>query len=153
MLYLEWFRHFARILFPWNFAYAKFRENKTLANISEFTVIDKWAKGTTWHEHPSKTQTSLRIHAVWSEPSMGTLWVAKGPNISSDREFRLLLDCGCTDQFELSLYDHANLYLMLDTSSNVLTVTVPINVSMSFLVASFTSFSLHTDPRTITDVP
>ena len=38
---------FARILFSWNLAYAKFRENKTLAQkISEFTVVScvirKW---------------------------------------------------------------------------------------------------------------
>ena len=31
-------RHFTRVLFSRNFAYAKFRENKTLAKISEFTV-------------------------------------------------------------------------------------------------------------------
>ena len=31
--------HFARVLFPQNFADAKFCENKTLAKISEFTVI------------------------------------------------------------------------------------------------------------------
>ena len=30
--------HFARVLFSRNFAYAKFRENKVLAKISEFTV-------------------------------------------------------------------------------------------------------------------
>ena len=34
----EIFRLFARILFSRNFAYAKFRENKTLVKISEFTV-------------------------------------------------------------------------------------------------------------------
>ena len=33
-----------------------------------------------------------------------------------------------------------------------LTAVVPINVSINFLVASLTNFSLHTDPRTITDV-
>ena len=31
-------RYFARVLFSRNFAYAKFRENKTLAKISESTV-------------------------------------------------------------------------------------------------------------------
>ena len=41
MIYLyqyktEWFLHLARILFSQNFAYAKFRENKTLVKISEF---------------------------------------------------------------------------------------------------------------------
>ena len=35
----ELFRHFTRILFSRNFAYAKFRENLTLAKISEFTVF------------------------------------------------------------------------------------------------------------------
>ena len=34
----EWFCHFARVLFSRNFANAKFRENKVLAKISEFTV-------------------------------------------------------------------------------------------------------------------
>ena len=34
----ELFRHFAMILFTRNFAYAKFRDNKTLAKISELTV-------------------------------------------------------------------------------------------------------------------
>ena len=29
---------FREVLFSWNFAYAKFRENKTLMKISEFTV-------------------------------------------------------------------------------------------------------------------
>ena len=40
----ERFLHFARILFSQNFAYAKFRENKTLAKISEFTVCVKLVK-------------------------------------------------------------------------------------------------------------
>ena len=35
----ERLRQFVRILFSRNFAYAKFRENKTLAKISEFTVM------------------------------------------------------------------------------------------------------------------
>ena len=35
----ESFRHFARVLFSRNFAHAKFRENRILAKISEFTVI------------------------------------------------------------------------------------------------------------------
>ena len=44
MLYLyqsttERSRHFTRVLFSRNFAYAKFRENKTLEKISEFTVL------------------------------------------------------------------------------------------------------------------
>ena len=30
---------FARLIFPRNFAFAKFRENKTLAKISEYTVL------------------------------------------------------------------------------------------------------------------
>ena len=34
----ECFCHFARVLFSRNFAYVKFRENKVLAKISEFTV-------------------------------------------------------------------------------------------------------------------
>ena len=37
------------------------------------------AKDTSWLVSPSKTQISLRIRAVWSESSMTTLWVAKGP--------------------------------------------------------------------------
>ena len=45
MIYLykqttESFLHFARILFSRNFEHAKFRENKTLAKISEFTVCN-----------------------------------------------------------------------------------------------------------------
>ena len=35
----ECFSHFARVLFSWNFAFAKFREIKTLAKISEFKPI------------------------------------------------------------------------------------------------------------------
>ena len=31
------------------------------------------------HVHPEKTQIRLRIRAVWSEFSQGTLWVAKDP--------------------------------------------------------------------------
>ena len=34
-----WFRHFVMNLFSRNFAYAKFRENLTLAKISELTVL------------------------------------------------------------------------------------------------------------------
>ena len=34
------FRHFARVLFSGNFAFAEFRENKILAKISEFTVFE-----------------------------------------------------------------------------------------------------------------
>ena len=37
----NWLREIARALFLWNFAYAKFCENKTLAKISEFTVESK----------------------------------------------------------------------------------------------------------------
>ena len=37
---IEWFRQFKRVLFSRNFADAEFRENKTLAKISEFTVSD-----------------------------------------------------------------------------------------------------------------
>ena len=36
-------------------------------------------KCTSWHLRSSKTQISLRIRAVWSESSIGALWVAKGP--------------------------------------------------------------------------
>ena len=36
---MEWFHHFVGILFSRNLAYAKFRENKTLLKISEFTVL------------------------------------------------------------------------------------------------------------------
>ena len=44
MIYLyqlltEWFLCFARIIFSWNFAYAKFRKNITLVKISQFTVF------------------------------------------------------------------------------------------------------------------
>ena len=28
--------------------------------------------------HPSKTQISLRVHAVWSESSIDSLWLTKG---------------------------------------------------------------------------
>ena len=35
-------------------------------------------KGTSWHLLPLKTQISLHICAVWSESSMGALWIAKG---------------------------------------------------------------------------
>ena len=34
----EYFSHFVRILFSLNSAYAKFRENKTLVDISKFTL-------------------------------------------------------------------------------------------------------------------
>ena len=37
----EWLSEMARNLFSRNFAYAKFRENKNLAKISEFTVYIK----------------------------------------------------------------------------------------------------------------
>ena len=37
----EWSRHFARILFSWNFASAKFRENKTLRKILNLLKLTK----------------------------------------------------------------------------------------------------------------
>ena len=42
----EWLHRFARILFPWNFAYVKLCENKTLVKISKFPNLqyDKWVK-------------------------------------------------------------------------------------------------------------
>ena len=45
--------YFARVLFSQNIAYAKFRENKTLAKISEYTVIGKlgWIPRTTTQKH------------------------------------------------------------------------------------------------------
>ena len=37
------------------------------------------SKPTKWHVRPAKTQISLGIRPVWSEPSLCVLWVAKGP--------------------------------------------------------------------------
>ena len=42
MIMAKSFCHFARVLFSQNFTYAKFRENKTLAKISLFTVSVFW---------------------------------------------------------------------------------------------------------------
>ena len=44
MIYLyqqttEWFRHIAKVIFSRNFAHVKFRENKTLAKITKYTVF------------------------------------------------------------------------------------------------------------------
>ena len=48
-----------------------------------YAYNNEWAgdqpKGTSWHMRPSETQISLPVRAVWSESSMGALWVAKGP--------------------------------------------------------------------------
>ena len=43
----EWFCHFSRILYSRTFAYAKFRENKILGKISEFTVARILTSSTT----------------------------------------------------------------------------------------------------------
>ena len=37
-------------------------------------------KPTKWHVSPAKTQTSLGIRPVWSEPSLCAQWVAKDPS-------------------------------------------------------------------------
>ena len=37
-------------------------------------------KPTKWHVHPAKTQICLGIRPVWSESSLCTQWVAKGPS-------------------------------------------------------------------------
>ena len=40
----------------------------------------KMTKPTKWHVRPAKTQISLGIRRVWSESSLCTQWVAKGPS-------------------------------------------------------------------------
>ena len=37
------------------------------------------AKQTSWFVRPAKTQISLDVRTVWSESSLGNLWVAKTP--------------------------------------------------------------------------
>ena len=39
--------------------------------------------------HLAKIQISLRIHAVWSESSLGTFWDSQGCKVSSCRQWRL----------------------------------------------------------------
>ena len=63
-------------------------EIKTLHN--EWKVQDVQNKIITG---PLKTLISLHNCAGWSESSMGTLWVAKGPNGSSGGILRLWSDC------------------------------------------------------------
>ena len=44
-------------------------------------------KPTKWHLSAAKTQISLGIRPVWSEPSLFALWVAKDPNfLQEDNE-------------------------------------------------------------------
>ena len=74
-------------------------------------------KGTSRHACPSKTQISLRIRTVWSESSMGALWVAKDPRFYRWKTKTLIRLWGCADWFQSSLYVHANLYLKLGTGS------------------------------------
>ena len=63
------------------------------------------------HVSQSKTRIRLHICAVWSETSMGTLLVAKGPTFLQIKTTKILLRlCGCQDWLESSLYTHANLY-------------------------------------------
>ena len=55
MIYLfqyttEWFNPFARVIFSRNFAYGKFRKNKTRTKISDFTVYNK-NKKKSFHEY------------------------------------------------------------------------------------------------------
>ena len=90
-------------------------------NFITFTICDiSWcpAKSTSWQVYPSKTQIRLWICAVWSVfdwCSMGS----QGSNVSLGRKLRLITLCGFTGWFKFLLYTHANLYLMLDTSSFV----------------------------------
>ena len=51
------------------------------ANIVTTRHQTNWfpAKCTNCYVHPMKTQICLHIHGIWSENSMGALWVAKGP--------------------------------------------------------------------------
>ena len=82
-------------------------------------------KDTSWHARPSKTQNSLLIRAVWLNSLMGALWIATCPIYqSSGGTIRLIRLCGRTDWFESSLDTFAKLYLMLDTGSYGVCVTL-----------------------------
>ena len=72
-----------------------------------------------WNVCPSKTLTSLRIRAVWSESLIGALWVAKNSICLQSRNKTLIRLHGSADWFESSLYSHTNLYLMLNTGDLV----------------------------------
>ena len=58
-----------------------------MSNIPEDTFLRDVAhlshlmtKPTKWHVHPAKTQISLGIRPVWSEPLLCAQWVAKDPS-------------------------------------------------------------------------
>ena len=60
-------------------------------------------------EHPCSSIRAFDGHSMGSQ----------GSYFSSGRKLRLIRLNGCADRYESSRYTHANLYLMLDTGSNV----------------------------------
>ena len=64
-------------------------QSLTAANPWHQEEVKKWQKLVEpWHDKinkmtvgPAKTQISLGIHSVWSEPSLCTLWVAKDTRV------------------------------------------------------------------------
>ena len=48
------------------------------SKVVSFAIL---AENTFGHVCPAKFQISLRIHAVWSESSLGAFWIAKGAKL------------------------------------------------------------------------
>ena len=62
-----------------SFCYAKFRENKTLSKISEFTVF---AFGGTYALHPSSVSEGCLCYYLPSAVSMKDMWLGWGLNLT-----------------------------------------------------------------------
>ena len=61
----EWFLHFTRVLFSWNFAYAKFRENKTLAKFPN--LLYYVFKLPILRQASTFTQSGQSIHCLYAK--------------------------------------------------------------------------------------
>ena len=71
-------------------------------------------KTTKWHVRPAKTQISLGIRPVWSEPSLCALWVSKDPSfLHADTAVKTLIRLGrCPGWSESSLGAHVILVVL-----------------------------------------
>ena len=106
-----------KILFSWNFAYAKFRENKTLAKISEFTVHHKHSDRKVWANRLNPDQTAHE-GAVWSRFLLFVIQpLALKPHILKPTENQY--DKSGEDWFKLMLYIPVNNFSVMSRGDKV----------------------------------
>ena len=79
---------------------AKAIATKELLSMGQFFHIQmsrNIRKHTFRNVHPAKIQISQHIHAVWSESSLGTYWIAKVAKYQMQTMKTLIRLCLCTD--------------------------------------------------------